>query len=153
MRKFWTGIVVSALLLTAACNFHASSSQANSELNGRAEELYHDLVAGRDDAIVAAMSKENSAAQVRAQLPTLRNFVADGPPPAAIVAGTQTTRSTDGSFYTVLQTYDYADRVVRFEVRFKAEDGEWKVLAFNLNVVIKPGAEGADQPEGAAPSA
>lgn len=153
MRKFWTGIVVSALLLTAACNFHASTSQANAELNGSAGELYHDLVAGRDDAIVAAMSKENSAAQVRAQLPTLRNLVGDTPPPPAVVAGTRTTKSTGGAFYTVLQTYDYADRVVRFEVRFKAEDGGWKVLAFNLNVVIKPGAEEAGQPEGAAPSA
>ena len=140
MRRLIYSMAALFALLTAGCNFNATTSQSNTELNGQAEALYRDLAAGRDDAVVARMSDANSPAQVRAQLPMLRRLIGQATPPAPAVVGTQTVRSTQGSFYSVGQDYAYADRLVHVETRFRGENEQWKVEAFNVNVRAKADA-------------
>ena len=148
MRGLIYGMAAALTLLTAGCNFNTTTSESNAELNGQAEALYRELVAGQDDAIVARMSSENSPAQVRAQLPMLRRMIGSATPPTPTVSGTQTVRSTQGSFYAVGQDYSYADRLVHVETRFSGENDQWKVQAFNVNVRAKGDAapmDGADE--------
>lgn len=147
MRK-WTLAVMSAALLTAACNFHASTSQANAELNQAAEVAYEDLVARRDDALVARMSPAVEPAQVRAQLPMMHDMVGASPPPAPSVAGVRSVASSQGAFYSVRHTYDYTDRTVTADTEFRKEAEGWAIVNFNVYTVLKaePGTEAAAAP-------
>jgi hypothetical protein len=130
---------MSAALLAAACNFHASTSQANAELNQTAEAVYQDLVAGRDDALVARMSPAVAPAQVRAQLPMLHDMVGGSPPPAPSVVGVRSVASSQGAFYSVRHTYDYTDKTVTADTEFRKEAEGWAIVNFNVHTVFKAG--------------
>jgi len=147
MRK-WTLAVMSAALLMAACNFHASTSQANAELNQTAEAAYQDLVARRDDALVGRMSPVVEPAQVRAQLPMLHDMVGASPPPAPSVVGVRSVASSQGAFYSVRHTYDYTDKTVTADTEFRKEAEGWAIVNFNVHTVFKaePGTEAAAAP-------
>lgn len=140
MRGWMIGLAAALALLTSGCNFNATTSQSDPELNTRADALYRNLAAGRDADVAAQMSSDNDPAQVQAQLPMLRRLIGSATPPAPHVSWTQMMRSTGGSFYTVAQDYDYGDRIVHVETRFKGENDEWKVMAFNVNVRAKANA-------------
>lgn len=139
MFKQLLTLAATATLLTA-CNFNASTSKSDPALNAEAERNYADIVAGRDDAVVARMSSKNDAAQVRAQLPMLRDLAGKGQPPAAQVTGTQSIVSNAGSGYRVAQNYEYADRAVQVETGFVKEGEAWKIEGFNLNATLKAAA-------------
>ena len=155
MRSVRRGLVVvgfMALVATglAGCNFNATASTNDPALNAVADANFKDLAAGRDDAVVARLSSENDAAQVKAQLPMLRTLVGNAATPEPDVVQFQKTTSTAGQFYSVLQDYRYPDRVAHVQTNFKAESGAWKVMGFNVNVsmtgAVPPAAEKAVTP-------
>ena len=123
-----------AALMLAACNFHATLPTSDPALNAEAEAFYGDMVAGRDDAVVARMVSENDAAEVKAQLPMLRGMIGDAPPPEPKLVQTRKTTGSQGETYELEQDYVYADRTVRVYSAMMREEGEWKVHTFNINV-------------------
>lgn len=123
-----------AAVSIAACQYNASLSRSNEELNEEAEAVYRDLLAGEDEAIVARMSAENDPDQVRSQLPMLRDMAGHDTAPEPVVLGSTETTSNLGRFYLVEQTYDYPDRQVHLATQFRRENEEWRLHAFNLNV-------------------
>ena len=142
---------VTAFALTG-CNFHATTSTGEPELNQEADRLFKDILAGDAEAATARMSSENRVEQIRAQVPVIRNLVGDETPPAPTVVGSQKTVSTDGSFYGVTQRYAYSDRTVHLATNFKTEGKDWKILRFNVNVeMIAPPALAAPAADPAAP--
>lgn len=123
-----------AALVLAACNFHATLPTSDPVLNAEAEAFYDDLVAGRDDAVVARMLSENDPAQVKAQLPMLRDMIGDAAPPEPKLVQSRKSTGSQGETYELEQDYVYADRTVRVYSAMMREKGEWKVHTFNINV-------------------
>mgnify|MGYP001248595636 CR=1 FL=1 len=140
MRMIWIGAVLAGSLLTA-CNFQATLPKSDPALNAEAEATFGDLVGSRDDAILARMSSANDRATVGAQLPVLRKLTGDSPPPKAKVTGFQSVTSTEGRFYSVAQEYAYPDRLAHVQTTFIKEGEAWKVMSFNVNVVMKAPSE------------
>lgn len=136
MTRQLLALAATAILLTA-CNFNAFTSKSDPTLNAEAERNYADLVAGRDDVVVARLSSKNDVAQVKAQLPMLRNLAGEGQPPAAQVTGTQSIVSNAGHAYRVAQRYEYADRAVDVQTGFVKEGEIWKIEGFHLNATLK----------------
>ena len=143
------GFALAAALALAGCNFQAFDGGGDPALNAEAQANYGDLVAGRDDGLVARMSSENSPAAVRPQLPMLRKLIDTTSAPAPTVTGTQRVASTNGQFYVVNQDYAYPDRVAHVRTEFRKEGEIWKIRSFNVNMTMKPAAAAA----AAAPSA
>lgn len=134
-----TGILGAAALL-AGCNYHATINANDPALNAEAEQHFKDIAASRDDAVVRRMSSENSADQVRAQLPMLRSMIPAGETPDPEFVGAEKTTSNEGQFYSLRQTYPYPDRTALVDTTFKKEGEEWMVRSFNINVRMRPAA-------------
>ncbi len=128
----------------AACGM--PNLQGDAERAGDAAALYADLTEGRDEALMARLSSGNDPAEVRAQLPMLRQFAPAGPPPEPKTVGWRANTGTGGQRYSLAQEYDYPDRLVRLDTFFLKEDGAWKVEGFNVNARMKPSA--AEAPAG-----
>ncbi len=114
--------------------------EGDSERAADARALYADLVEGRDEALVARMSSVNDPATIRAQLPMLRTFAPAGPAPEPKPLGWSANTGTGGQQYSLAQEYEYPDRFVRTDTTFIKEGSDWKVLGFNVNARMKPGA-------------
>lgn len=127
-------LAIVAAFSVAACQYNASLSRSNEELNEEADAVYRDLLAGEDEAIVARMSSENDPDQARSQLPMLRDIAGHDTAPEPVVLGSTETTSNLGRFYVVEQTYAYPDRQVHLATQFRRENEEWRLHAFNLNV-------------------
>jgi hypothetical protein len=136
------GPTVAACFL-AACTFNTTTSQSDPHLNAEAQANFADLVAGRDDAILARLPPETPVEAARAQMPVLRQLVGDAPVPEPTVTRTQSVNSTEGKFYSVGQEYAYPDRVAYVETHFAKEHEAWKIEAFNVNVRMTAAAEPA----------
>ncbi|MBX3476340.1 MAG: hypothetical protein KF910_01920 [Brevundimonas sp.] len=126
--------------LVASCSYNATFDASDEALNAVADENFRDLAAGRNEAVLARLSSENSQDQARAQLPMLKGLLPDLEAPDPGVASSQKTKSNQGEFYAVRQDYAYPDRTARVETTFKKEGEGWKVRSFNVNVTMRPGA-------------
>jgi hypothetical protein len=134
--------------LLAACGLAACSMptmEGDAERAGEAQALYADLVAGRDDALLARMSSGNDPATVKALLTMVRGFAPAGPAPEPKSLGWSANASTNGQRYSLAQEYEYPDRFVRTDTTFLKEGEAWKVEAFNVNARMKPGAAPATE--------
>lgn len=127
-------LAIVAAVSVAACQYNASMSRSNEELNDEADAVFRDLLAGEDEAIVARMSSESDPDQVRSQLPMLRDMAGHETAPEPVVLGSTETTSNQGRFYLVEQTYAYADRQVHLATQFRREEEEWRLHGVNLNV-------------------
>ena len=151
MRTLATLSLATAALL-AGCNFNATTSMSNASLNTEAEAVLNDLVAGRDEAIVARMSSSNDPNQIRAQLPMLRTMLGDCQPTNPVVDGTQTNISNQGRTYVVAQTYSCPDRQVAVTSTFIQQGEVWKLHGFNVNANMAPVAPRQTPDDTPAPS-
>lgn len=142
MRVLKRAALLAGVILLGGCNFHTTLPTSDPALNAEADALYEDLALGRDDALIARMSAANSAEDIRAQLPMLRNVVGTSAPPDPTVTGTRKTSGTRGEVYEVQQDYAYADRVVHAYTTLVKERGVWKVQGFNVNAQMKPSNAG-----------
>ncbi|MEN5114689.1 hypothetical protein ABE453_11735 [Brevundimonas diminuta] len=131
---FRTAALAVAALVLSACNFHATLPTSDPTLNAEAEAFYGDMIAARDDAVVARMTSENDAAEVKAQLPMLRGMIGDAATPEPKLVQSRKTTGSQGETYELEQDYVYADRTVRVYSAMMREKGEWKLHAFNINV-------------------
>jgi hypothetical protein len=138
MRILNLAIGLATLVALSGCNFHTTLPTSDPALNAEADALFEDLAHGRDDAVIARMSSANKPAEIRAQLPMLRNMVSEANPPEPTVVGTRKTSGTSGEVYEVQQDYAYPDRVVHAYTTLIKEGGSWKVQAFNINAQMKP---------------
>ena len=136
---------VAAAVALAGCNFNMTMPTSDPGLNAEADAMYRDLAADRTDALLARLSAENDPAQVRSQLPMIRSLVGETTPPKPQVVRFQKTVTNGAQFYSVMQDYEYPDRVAHVATDFKAENGGWKIHSFNVNVQMK--AEVADPEE------
>jgi hypothetical protein len=157
MRSFWMALALVMGLGLAACQFHATTMQANPELDAEAAVNFNDLVSGRDAAILARMSSVNDPVETRAQLPMLREMLGEGPASEPTVIQTRSSVTNRGRFYEVVQSFSLADRQARVVTTFVSEDGTWKVQGFNVNVTARAqgmqGQEQHSQNDSAGPSA
>lgn len=135
LMRSWAPVVAAVAL--AGCNFNMTMPTSDAGLNAEADAMYRDLAAGKDDAMIARMSAENDPEQVRSQLPMIRQLVGETTPPAPRVVQFQKTTSNAGQGYSVLQDYEYPDRVAHVDTNFKSENGGWKIHGFNVNVTMK----------------
>lgn len=142
LRTLASVAVISTL---AACTFNTTVPKSDATLNAEAQANFADLVAGRDDAILARLSAENPVDAAKAQLPMLRQMVGDAPVPEAVVTGSQSVTGNQGSFYRVSQDYAYSDRVAHVQTNFIKQGGGWKIMAFNVNVNMKGAPAAAPQ--------
>lgn len=122
----------------AACSMPSMAGDTDRAVEAKA--LYSDLVEGRDDALLARMSSGNNPAELRAQLPMIRSFAPSGPPPEPTTVGWRANAGTGGQQYSLAQEYEYPDRTIRTDTNFVKEGSAWKVLGFNVNARMKPGA-------------
>lgn len=122
----------------AACSMPNMAGDA--ERAAEAAALYADLVEGRDDALLARMSSANNPAELRGQLPMIRSYAPSGRPPEPKTVGWSSNAGTNGQHYSLAQEYEYPDRFIRTDTNFVKEGSAWKVLGFNVNARIKPGA-------------
>ena len=130
------------------------SLEGDADRAAEAKALYGDLVEGRDDALLARMSSVNNPAELRAQLPMIRSFAPSGPPPEPKTVGWRANTGTGGQQYSLAQEYEYPDRFIRTDTNFVKEGAVWKVLGFNVNARMKPGAAvPASAPAAPAPAA
>lgn len=141
LHRFFTAMAATVLL--AGCQWHTTTSTANEALNAEADALFEDLLAERDDAIVARMSSANQEGAVRAQLPVLRDLVDADAAPDPQVVSVQSTNSNTGRFYSVQQSYTFPDRRADVTTEFEQEGEDWRVRGFNINVTMT----GQPQPE------
>lgn len=141
-----------ATTLLAGCQFNAFSSQSNEALNTQSVATFRDLIAGRDEALVARMSSQSSPEEVRAQLPQLKSLAGDCGTAMPRVIGTRSVVSNQGRSYTVSHSYDCPDRTVTTNATFITQDKQWKLQGFNLNAVMKPATPG-EAPDASAPTA
>ena len=74
------------------------------------------------------------------QLPTIRSYAPSGPVPEPKTIGWQANAGTGGQQYSLAQEYEYPDRFIRTDTNFVKEGDGWKVLGFNVNTRMKPGA-------------
>ena len=135
-RRLVLGLL--AVFGLAACSM--PTMEGDADRAAEAQALYGDLVAGRDDALVARMSSANNPADLRAQLPTIRSYAPSGPVPEPKTIGWQANAGTGGQQYSLAQEYEYPDRFIRTDTNFVKEGDGWKVLGFNVNTRMKPGA-------------
>jgi len=127
-------LVAACAIGAAGCQYSASVSGSNAELNQEAEAVYDDLLAGDDAAIVARMSSDNDPEQIGRQLPMLRDMVGyDSAPNPIVLSSTQQT-SNAGRTYEVRQSYSHPDRIVVMRTQFLREGEAWRVQGLNLNV-------------------
>jgi hypothetical protein len=132
--KQFAGLLAAAAL--ASCNFNATLPKSDPALNAEAKATFADLVAGRESAILARLSSANKPADVKAQIPMLRNMIGHDTAPEPTVTGYQSMTSTSGRFYVVGQDYTYPDRVAHVQTNFVKEGDAWKVAGFNVNVTM-----------------
>ena len=71
-------LAIVAIASVAACSM--PSMQASPERDREAQALLEDIAADRDDTVVAKMSSQNDAADLRTQLPFIKTLVPEGPP-------------------------------------------------------------------------
>lgn len=114
--------------------------EGDADRAAEAEALYGDLVAGRDDALLARMSSANNPAELRTQLPMIRSYAPSGQAPEPKTVGWSSNAGTNGQHYSLAQEYEYPDRFIRTDTNFVKEGAVWKVLGFNVNTRMKPGA-------------
>lgn len=133
--RIWAPVVAAVAL--AGCNFNMTLPTSDAGLNAEADAMYRDLATGKTDALIARMTAENDPAQVRSQIPMIRQLIGEATPPAPQVIRCQKTTSNAGQFYSVLQDYEYPDRVAHVATDFKSENGGWKIHGFNVNVTMK----------------
>jgi hypothetical protein len=124
-------------LVLGACNFHATTTLSDAELNREAEVLFQDFLKGDDEAVVARLSPDSDPGEARAQLPMLRRLVEHETAPEPRLEGTRKTASSGGTFYVVAQEYDFPDRTAHMTTEFVKQGDDWKVHAFNINVRMK----------------
>ena len=134
---------VAAVSTLSACTFNATLPKSDPALNAEAKALFTDLAQGRDDAVIARMSSENSPDAIRAQLPMLKTMIGKEPVPEPKVVAFQSVTSSQGRFYLVQQDYAYPDRVAQAKTSFIKEGDVWKVQGFNVNVQMTPAAAAA----------
>ena len=139
-------LLASGLALLGACTMQATTTGTDPVLNAEAEALYDDLVAGKDDALVARLAPTADVAAVRAQLPLDRSLTGAGAAPDPTVTNSVKTRSTEGSAYAVTQAYTYPDRVVTLSTDFAQLGEAWKVRSFKVEARMVPVAAPAAPP-------
>ena len=135
--KFGQIIATSAAIAVSVAACAMPSMEGDAERAQEAAALYADLTEGRDDALLARMSSANDPAQVRAQLPMIRQFAPAGPAPEPKTIGWSANTGTAGQRYALAQEYDCPDRIVRTDTTFLKEAGVWKVEGFNVNARMK----------------
>lgn len=135
-RRLVLGLL--AVFGLAACSM--PTLEGDVDRAAEATALYADLVEGRDDALLARMSSVNNPAELRAQLPMIRSFAPAGPAPEPKSLGWRSYAGTNGQEYSLAQEYEYPDRFIRTDTNFVKEGAAWKVLGFNVNARMKPGA-------------
>lgn len=131
-----TLVSVAAASTLAACTFNANMPKADPALNAEAQTNYADLVAGRDEAILARLSANAQPAVVKAQFPMLRTMIGDAPAPEPNIVSAQSVTGNEGHFYNVAQDYAYPDRVAHVQTSFVKEGEGWKIQSFNVNVTM-----------------
>lgn len=124
----------------------ANQGQPNAQLDQEAIANYQDLVAGRDDALVARASSTIDPNAIRQSLANLRQMVGTATPPQPSVMQFGEIPPPQGPGYWVVHSYTYPDKVVYVNTGFKQEGGAWKVLSFNLNVAGPGGQMGPTPP-------
>ncbi|MBN8552493.1 MAG: hypothetical protein J0L52_06325 [Caulobacterales bacterium] len=127
-------LAIVVALAAAGCQYSASVSGSNAELNQEAEAVYDDLLAGDDAAIVARMSSENDPQLVARQLPMLREMVGHDSAPDPIVLSSIQATDNSGRTYTVEQSYSHPDRIVVTRNEFVRENDAWRLRGIHLNV-------------------
>lgn len=137
-RPVSTAAAVVMLAGVSACGVPPMTASPDREAEARA--LLEDLVNDRDDALVAKMSSQVKPADVRAQLPFMKEMVPEGPTPQGQVTGWRANTGTAGTVYELSQTYDYPDRTLMVNTAFRKEGEAWKVLGFHIAPTMKAGA-------------
>jgi hypothetical protein len=132
-------LAVVAATALSSCNV-ASVMKSNPERDADTDALIADIGAGRSDAIVGKMASGNSPQQIRAQLPFLKTLVPAGAVPQGKTVGWQTFAGTGGTTYSLNRAYEYPDRTLGVSATYRKQSEAWKVLNFNINVQLKPGA-------------
>lgn len=132
-------LAVAAIASIAACSM--PTLEASPERDREAQALLEDIAADRDETVVAKMSSQNSAADLRVQLPFIKTLVPDGPPPQGVTRGWRANAGTGGMTYALTRSYDYPDRTLNVDTTFIKEGEAWKVLGFHVSPVMKPGAQ------------
>lgn len=134
--RFQAALIIAAAVLPAACSL--PNMAGDPERVAQAEAVYADLAEGRDAALLAHMSSANDPAQMRAQLPMLRQFVPEGPPPPARTVNWAANMGTGGHRYSLVQEYDYPDRIVQARVVLIKQGEVWKTESFFASAQMKP---------------
>jgi len=146
MSMAWVRALPMVLMLAvAACSM--PSLTGNEDRNQDAQALMAALAKGDEATVVAFLTDENDAVEVKAQLPDLKSISPDGPVPEGNTTGWRSFVGTDGTTYEASRSYDYPDRVIHQNVIFRKQGESWKVHGFQLNATIKPGASPGVTPE------
>lgn len=98
---------------------------------------YSDLMANRDDALVASFAEGIDRNAARTALPKMRALTSDGSPTSSTLLSYSFMNSTGGSTLSGVHEYQYPDRVVRATTTLLKSKTGWRLYSLNVNSITR----------------
>ncbi|HVY88139.1 MAG TPA: hypothetical protein VG942_04680 [Hyphomonadaceae bacterium] len=124
-------VVLSAVALTA-CGLPMAPDEA---LLAQNDQVYADVVLGKNDAFFARLPKNFDTPQQRKMLAAVRQIIPDGKATAAQLTGWNAYSGTDGQREALVVRYDYGSDHVTVATTFNRPNSAqpWGLFSFNLS--------------------